>query len=111
MALFKPHRKWCHNAVNVLLLLLIAKLCISFYIVYQTTISELILYIVVLLILIDLAVPHVILIVYCGIKLLLWACSRDVKLGNSLSRNHEDDKDTSKTFQQITSESQPLLHP
>ena len=110
-ALFKPHRKWCHNAVNVLLHLLIAKLCICFYIVYQTTISEQTLHIVVLLILIDLAIPHVILIVYCGIKLLLWASSREVKLGNSLSRNHEDDKDTSKTFQQITSESHPLLHP
>ena len=109
-ALFQPHRKWCHNAVDVLLLLLIAKLCICFYIVYQTTISEQTLHIVVLLILIDLAVPHVILIVYCGIKVLLWACSRGVKLGNSLSRNHEDNEDTS-NFQQITSESQPLLCP
>ena len=109
-ALFQPHRKWCHNAVDVLLLLLIAKLCICFYIVYQTTISEQTLQIVVLLILIDLAVPHVILIIYCGIKVLLWACSRGVKLGNSLSRNHEDNEDTS-NFQQITSESQPLLRP
>ena len=39
-ALFKPHRKWSHNVVDILLFLLIAKICICFHIVLGTTTSE-----------------------------------------------------------------------
>ena len=107
-ALFKPHRKWSHNVVDVLLLLLIAKMCICAYTVVGTTISEPTLRIIVLLILIDLAIPQIIQLVCCGIKLVSWACSRDE---NAVRRNYENHDNILPQSEGSTSESQPLLHP
>ena len=110
-ALFKPHRKWSHNVIDVLLFLLMAKICICFHIVFETTISEHTLRNVVLLILIDIAIPQIALLVYFGVKITSWAHSQYLKIGNPLSGNHENGEDTLQQFQRSTSESQPLLHP
>ena len=88
-AFFKPHRKWSHNVVDVLLFLLLAKICICFHIVFGTTISELTLQIIVLVLLIDIAIPQVALCVYCGFKLASWVYSQDIKqLRNVVRGNH-----------------------
>ena len=108
VALFKPHRKWSHNIVDVLLLLLIAKICMCFYIVFRTTISEPALRIIVLLVLIDIAIPQMVQLVYYGIKLVLWACSLN---GNAVRRNCEDHDNILSRSEESTSESQALLHP
>ena len=82
---FKPHRKWSHNVIDVLLFLLMAKICICFHIVFETTISKHTLRNVVLLILIDIAIPQIALLVYFGVKITSWAHSQYLKIGNPLS--------------------------
>ena len=94
-ALFKPHRNWWHNVVDVLLFLLIAKICIILHMAFETPNSEHSLHVMILVLLIDLAIPHVVLVVYCGFKIVSWTCSQDVKLLHTiLGRNRnvlEDD--------------------
>ena len=88
-AFFKPYRKWSHNVVDVLIHLLLAKLCLCFYIVFGTSTTEHTLRIMVLLLLMDLAIPHVILIIYCSIKLALWSHSLYLKRGCPQSGDNE----------------------
>ena len=64
--------------------------------------------IVVLLILIDIAIPQVTLYVYCGIQIISWAWSHYHKqLQSDLKSRGTDNEDLHK----ISSESHPLLHP
>ena len=110
VTLFKPHRKWSHNVVDALLLLLIAKMCICFHTVFDTTVSEHTVQLIGLLLLIDIAIPQVALCVYCGFKLASWAYSQDIKqLGNVVRGNREDNDDIIQ-IQRNTNEAQPLLH-
>ena len=110
-AFFKPHRKWSHNVVDTLLFLLIAKMCICLHTVFYATISEHTLQLMVLLLLIDIAIPQVALFVYSGIKLVSWAFSQDIKqLENGVRGNCEDNGDISPQIERNTNEAQPLLH-
>ena len=110
VTLFKPHRKWSHNVVDALLLLLIAKMCICFHTVFDTTVSEHTVQLMGLLLLIDIAIPQVALCVYCGFKLASWVYSQDIKqLGNVVRGNREDNDDIIQ-IQRNTNEAQPLLH-
>ena len=110
-AFFKPHRKRSHNVVDTLLFLLIAKMCICFHTVFDTIISDHTLQLMGLLLLIDIAIPQVALFVYCGIKLVSWAFSQDIKqLGNAVRGNREDNGDISPQIERNTNAAQPLLH-
>ena len=109
-ALFKPHRKWSHNLVDTLLFLLMAKICICFHIVFETATSEYSLRIMILLILVDIAIPQIVLLVHFGIKVVFWAHSQYFKFGNPLNVNYENGEDALQNFQRGTRESQPLLH-
>ena len=60
-AFFKPHRKSHHNAIDVLMFLLLAKMNICYHIVFETSISERTLYLVLLTVLIDAAIPQLVL--------------------------------------------------
>ena len=71
-AFVKPHRKLWHNVVDVLLFLLIAKISICLHVMFETALSEHTLQVIVLILLIDSAVPHVILIIFFGYKLARW---------------------------------------
>ena len=107
LALFKPHRKWSHNVVNVLIFLLIAKMCVCYHIAFGTTTDEHTLRIMVLLLLIDFTIPQVALLIYCGIKLASWARLRDrvtMQLRNVVGGNHEGDEDNISQIQIMTSE-------
>ena len=109
-ALFKPHRKWSHNVVDALMFLLLAKICICFHIVFETEISEYTLKVMFLTLLIDLAIPQVVLFTYACIKLALWACSQDLKqLCSAWSRKGNTIEEILPQIP-IPSESQPLLH-
>ena len=77
-AYFKPHRKWSHNLVDILLFLLITKMCLFLQIVFETTINEHGLRILVLVLLIDIVIPQVALLVYCAYRLKL-VCLQDMK--------------------------------
>ena len=108
---FKPHRKWSHNVVDTLLFLLLAKICICFHTLFDATVSEHTLQLMGLLLLIDVAIPQVALFVYCGVKLVSWACLQDItQLGNAVRGNCEDGGDISPQIQRNTNEAQPLLH-
>ena len=102
-ALFKPHRKCSHNVVDVFLLLLIAKICICLHIVFGSSLTDHNLRIMVLVILIDVALPQITVLIYFSIKLTSWACSQRLV--------RKDVDDTLPQIQKSKDESQPLLHP
>ena len=104
-ALFKPHRNWWHNVIDVLLFLLIAKICIILHMVFERPISEHSLHVAILVLLIDIAIPHVVLIIYCGFKIASWTCSQD---GKQL-QVHNDAEVTLPQIPESSNESQPLL--
>ena len=74
LAFVKPHRKWSHNIADVLILLLMAKIPILLHVAFETSISDHILRVIMLIVLIDLAIPQVILISYFCFKLVYWFC-------------------------------------
>ena len=111
-AFIKPHRKWYHNLVDVLLFLLSAKICVCLHIIFETSTSDNTLRVLVLLILIDLAIPTLVVIIYFCFKLASWGYLQHLK---HLSRNcmkfrsDEYEIETCSQFHGSPSESQPLL--
>ena len=112
IAFIKPHRKWYHNVVDVLLCLLMSKICVCMHIILETSTSDYILRVLVLIILIDLAIPQLVVIIYFFFKLASWGYLQHLK---QLSKNctkfgsDEDEMETLLQFQESPSESQPLL--
>ena len=113
IAFIKPHRKWYHNLVDVLLFLLLSKICICMHIILETSTSDYILRVLVLITLIDLAIPQLVVIIYF-FKLASWGYLQHIK---QLCRNctkcgsgsDEDEMERFLQFQESPSESQPLL--
>ena len=85
-ALFKPHRKWGHNVVDVLSFLLLAKMSICLHIVFETEINDYTLRVMFLILLIDLAIPQVVLMTSLFLKLISWICSQEL-LSKAWRRN------------------------
>ena len=104
----KPHRKLWHNCVDVLLFLLITKICICFHVVFETGLSEHTLRVVMLILLIDLALPHIILIVFFSYNLVCWTCSRRISCAQRMTVVKEET--SVKTLDEL-GETQPLLMP
>ena len=73
VAFFKPHRRILHNGLDVVFLLLSAKLCLVFHFVFETSITESNLKVLVFVFLIDLAIPQAIVVTYLIYKLLCLA--------------------------------------
>ena len=108
-AYIKPHRKWYHNLVNVLLFLLISKMCVCLHIIFEIITSDYVLQILVLILVIDLAIPQLVVIIYFCFKLISWGYLQHMKqLGRNCIRN-EDEEETLPQLQQSSSESLPLL--
>ena len=78
-AFFKPHRQWSHNIVDILMFLLLAKVCIFSHIMFEMSITDEALRVVVIILMIDLAIPQVALIVYFGYKIACSARIQDLK--------------------------------
>ena len=112
LAFIKPHRKWYHNLVNVLLSLLLAKICVCMHIIFETITNDYTLQVLVLILVIDFDIPQLVVIIYFCFKFASWGYSQHLK---QLSRNctkcgsDEDEMETLLQFQQCPSESQPLL--
>ena len=107
-AFIKPHRKLWHNCVDVLLFLLMAKLCVCFHVVFETALSEHTLRVIILIILIDIAFPHVILIIFFCYNLVCWTCSKRISCAQGMTVVEEE---TSVNTQDELGETQPLLMP
>ena len=75
IAFVKPRRNWRDNIVDILILLLLTKLTILLHVVFETNISEQQLKVLVIVLLIDLAIPQVVLLCYFCFKLLAWSCT------------------------------------
>ena len=105
-AFIKPHRKWYHNLVTVLLLLLLAKICICSHIIFETSTSDYILQLLLVITLIDLTIPQLVVIIYFCFKLASWGYLQHLK---QLRRKLRSDEDEIKTLPQSPIESQPLL--
>ena len=82
-AFIKPHRKWCHNLVDVLLFLLLSKICICMHIIFETIINDYTLRVLVLMILIEMVIPQLVVIIYF-FKLASWRYLQHLK---QLGRN------------------------
>ena len=106
-AFVKPHRKLWHNVVDVLLFLLIAKISICLHVMFETALSDHTLRIIVLILLIDLAIPHVILIIFFSYKLACWIYSKWSTCSCAQGRNTLGEGE----HQDRNGESQPLLVP
>jgi hypothetical protein len=79
-AFFKPHRRLCDNAIDVLLFLLLAKFCLLFHFIYDVTVSEATLKVLGLIVLIDLAIPQAVYIAFITFRLVRWIyCARFIK--------------------------------
>ena len=105
-AYIKPHRKWYHNLVSVLFALLISQMCICLHIIFETITNDHVLQILVLILVIDLAIPQLVVIIYFCFKLISWGYLQSVK---QLSKNCIRNEDTLPQLQQSSSESLPLL--
>ena len=102
---FKPYRKAWHNATDTLLLLLLSKICLCSY--FYSTASEYISHVMIIMLLIDLAIPQVALITYLSYKLVSWMYAQDVRgLISALRRRRNQEQ---QSFQANQQESQPLL--
>ena len=91
-AFFKPHRQWSHNIVDILMLLLLAKMCMLIHIVFNMSIADKALRVVDMILLIDLAIPQAALMVYFGYKIVRQI--RDLNLLSTMWRRKrvEDDE-------------------
>ena len=101
-AYIKPHRKWYDNLVTVLLLLLLAKSCICIHITFETITNDYTLRVLVLILLIDFAIPQFVVIIYFFFKLASWGYLQHVKQLSTRNENEEQ-------LQGSLSESLPLL--
>ena len=112
-AFFKPHRKERHNALDTLLLLLLAKISTCLYFIFDANIGESTFKFIVLLLLIDLAVPQVVLVTYFGYKLLSWLCAQDMKglvnVVRSNTRHERENINREEVTHERERDSQPLL--
>ena len=68
-AIFKPYRQWCHNVIDAVALLWIAKMCICIHVILEMSISEQDLNIMVVILILDLAAPYLLLLLWIGYKL------------------------------------------
>ena len=90
-ALSKPHRKLFCNVLDVSLFLLVAKMCVCLHIIFEMDIGEQTLRVVFLLVLIDLAIPQAVVIIFYCYKLAIciyYAFDRK-QFGNLLRRNRD----------------------
>ena len=87
-AFCKPHCQWSHNIVDILLFLLLAKMCILLHIVFEMSITDEALRGVIMMLLIDLAIPQVALTVYFGYKIAHLVRMVDLKLLNTMCRRN-----------------------
>ena len=101
-AYIKPHHKWCHNLVTALLSLLLAKVSICFHIIFETITNDYTLRVLVLIVLIDFALPQLVVIVYFCFKLASWGYLQHLK--QICTRNEDEEQ-----LQESLSESLPLL--
>ena len=112
IAYIKPHRKWYHNLVDVLLFLLLSKICVCMHIIFETSINDDTLRVLVLIIMIEMAIPQLVVFIYFFFKFASWGYLQHLK---QLSKNctksgsDEDEMETLLQFQESPSESQPLL--
>ena len=81
------------------------------HIVLEITISEYNVRIMILLILVDIAIPQIVLLAYFGIKVMSWTHSQCLKFGNSLNVNYVNGEDALQHFRRSTRETEPLFHP
>ena len=107
-AFIKPHRKLCHNLNTVLLLLLLAKMCICLHIIFEIDINDHVLRVMVLILLIDFAIPKVIIIIYFCFLIASWVYLRCLKRFCRNFRKKMRENELSQ-LQESESESQPLL--
>ena len=87
-AFIKPHRQWSHNIFDILMFLLLAKLCLLIHIMLEMSITDEALRGVIMMLLIDLAIPQVALTVYFGYKIAHLARMVDLKLLNTMCRRN-----------------------
>ena len=73
-AFFKPYRRWCYNFIDTVALLWIAKMCICIHVILEMNISEEDLNTMVVILILDLAAPYLLLLLWFGYKLsqLIW---------------------------------------
>ena len=102
----KPHRKWYHSLVSVLLFLLMSKMCVCLHIIFETITSDYVLQILVLILVIDLTIPQLVVIIYFCFKLISWGYLQHLK---QFSSRNEIEQETLPQLQQSSSESLPLL--
>ena len=74
-AFFKPHRKLCNNAVDTLLFLLLAKISLLLHFIFEVTVSEDTLKVLVSIVFTDLAIPHAVYIAYITYNIVRWIYS------------------------------------
>ena len=79
-ALFKPYRRWCHNVIDTIALLWIAKICICIHVILEMSISEEDLNTMLVILILDLAAPYLLLLLWFGYKLsqLIWKLMNNV---------------------------------
>ena len=68
-AFFKPYRRWCHNVIDTITLLWIAKMCICIHVILEMSISEEDLNTMMVILILDLAIPHLLLLLWIIYKL------------------------------------------
>lgn len=109
IAIIKPRRKWSHNMVDMLILLLMGKINIFLHIAFKTSISEHTLRFILIIIVIDLAIPQVVLMICFCFKTLPWMCSRCLKRDHASLRG-VDEIEGSSQVENGGKETQPLLY-
>ena len=74
-AFFKPHRKLCNNAVDTLLFLLLAKICLLLHFIFEVNVSEDTLKVLMSIVFTDLAIPYAVYIAYITYNIVHWIYS------------------------------------
>ena len=110
-AFLKPYRQWSHNIVDILMFLLLAKICICFHIVFEMSITDKALKVVMIIVLIDLGIPQVALIVYFAHKIIVYLFRmRHLKLlSTTWRRNRVEDEENVLQAQEVDSNESQLL--
>ena len=68
-AFFKPYRWWFYNVIDTVTLLWIAKMCICVHVILEMSISEEDLNTMMVILILDLAIPHLLLLLWISYKL------------------------------------------
>ena len=108
-AILRPFRQWSHNIINIIMLLWIGKMCVCIHVAFEMSITDEDLKTMLIILLIDFAVPQAAILLYIGYKIAFLARKLNLKHLCYYLRKNKSHENELHACEPQTNEEQPLL--